>query len=87
MSVILGKPFLNTTRAVINCNKSKVIFHVKGNEHTVYFSRKPNKGNNLNSIKKIMTITIRDFEFRIPVSKKKYQTIVIRTMPIQVEVS
>ena len=87
MSVILGRPFLNTAGAVIDCNKSKVTFHVNGNEHTVYFPRKPNKGNSLNSIEKIMTITIGDFEFPISVPEKKYQTIMIGTMPIQVEVT
>ena len=87
MSVILGRPFLNTAGAVIDCNKSKVTFHVNGNEHTVYFPRKPNKGQSLNSIEKIMTITIGDFEFPIPVPEKKYQTIMIGTMPIQVEVT
>lgn len=40
MSIILGRPFLNTAGAVIDCSKSKVTFHVNGNEHMVYF---PNK--------------------------------------------
>ena len=31
MSIILGRPFLNTTWAVIDCNKSKVMFHINGN--------------------------------------------------------
>ena len=34
MSIILGRPFLNTAGAVIDCNKSKVTFHINGNEHT-----------------------------------------------------
>ena len=83
MSVILGRPFLNTAGVVINCNKSKVTFHVNGNEHTVYFSRKPNKVNSLNSIKKILETL--NFLFRF--QKKKYQTIMIGTMPIKVEVT
>ena len=87
MSIILGRPFLNTAGAVIDCNKSKVTFHVNGNEHTVYFPKKTNKGYGLNSIEKIMTITIGDFEFLISVPEKKYQTIMIGTMPIQVEVT
>ena len=40
MSIILGRPFLNTAGAVIDCNKGNVTFHVNGNEHTVYFPRK-----------------------------------------------
>ena len=40
MLIILGRPFLYTLGAVIDCNKSKVTFHVNGNEHTVYFPKK-----------------------------------------------
>ena len=42
MSIILGRPFLNTAGAVIDCNKGNVTFHVNGNEHTITF-----RGNNL----------------------------------------
>ena len=31
MSIILGRPFLNTVGAVIDCNKGNVTFHVNGN--------------------------------------------------------
>ena len=40
MSIILGRPFLNTAGAIIDCNKGNVTFHVNGNEHTVHFPRK-----------------------------------------------
>ena len=30
MLIILGRPFLNTAGVVIDCNKSKVTFHVNG---------------------------------------------------------
>ena len=40
MSIILDRPFLNTARAVIDCTKRNVTFHVNGNEHTVHFPRK-----------------------------------------------
>ena len=40
MSIILGRPFLNTAGAVIDCTKGNVTFHVNGNEHTVHFPRK-----------------------------------------------
>ena len=33
MSIILCRPFLNTAGALIDCNKSKVTFHINGNEH------------------------------------------------------
>ena len=40
MSIILGRPFLNTAGAVINCYKSKITFHINGNEHIVHFLKK-----------------------------------------------
>ena len=39
MSIIFGRPFLNTAGAVIDCNKGKVTFDVNDKEHTVYFPR------------------------------------------------
>ena len=39
MSIILGRPLLITAGAVIDCNKSKVTFHIYGNEHTCIFRR------------------------------------------------
>ncbi|KAK1668206.1 hypothetical protein QYE76_056365 [Lolium multiflorum] len=43
MSIILGRPFLNTTGAVIDCNKGKVTFNVDDKEHTVYFPKRIDK--------------------------------------------
>ena len=40
MSIILGRPFLNTAGAVIDCNKGNVTFNVNGNEQTVHFPKK-----------------------------------------------
>ena len=40
MLIILGIPFLNTTSTIIDCNKSKITFHINGNEHMVHFSKK-----------------------------------------------
>jgi hypothetical protein len=37
MSIILGRPFLNTAGAVIDCNQGKVTFNVNDKEHMVYF--------------------------------------------------
>ena len=39
MSIILGRPFLNTAGAVIDCNKGNATFHVNGNERTVHFPK------------------------------------------------
>ncbi|KAK1620575.1 hypothetical protein QYE76_026092 [Lolium multiflorum] len=43
MSIILGRPFLNTAGAVIDCNKGKVTFNVDDKEHTVYFRKRIDK--------------------------------------------
>src|SRR4051812_1638206 len=40
MSIILGRPFLNTPCVVTDCNKGKVTFNVNDREHTMYFPKK-----------------------------------------------
>ena len=54
MSIILGRPFLNTIGAVIDCNKGNVTFHVNDNEHTVDFRR--------NNLKFIVSIRLEKFQ-------------------------
>ena len=61
MSIIIGRPFMNTAGAVIDCNKSKVTFHINGNEHTVHFPKKQFQVNGINVIEKSPTITIVSF--------------------------
>ena len=56
MSIILGRPFLNTAWAVIDCNKGNVTFHVNDNEHTIHFPRKQPQVHSINSIGKIPSI-------------------------------
>src|SRR3954465_2822835 len=58
MSIILGRPFLNTSGAVIDCNQGKVSFNVNDKEHTVYFPKKTDKAYGLNSNINIETIQI-----------------------------
>ena len=70
MSIILGRPVLNTAGAVTNCNNSNVTFHVNGNEHMVHFPKKQPQVNSISSIGKVSTIAIGDFEFPIPTVKK-----------------
>ena len=70
MSIILGRPFLNTAGAVIDCTKGNVTFHVNGNEHTVHFPKKQPQVHSINSIRKVSTITIGGFEFPLPTVKK-----------------
>ena len=70
MSIIVGRPFLNTAGAVIDCNKGNVTFHVTGNEHTVHFPKKKPQVHSINSIGKIPTIIIGGLEFPLPAVKK-----------------
>src|SRR6266498_3860655 len=57
MSIILGRPLWNTAGAVIDCNKSKVTFHINGNEHTVHFPKKQFQVNGINVIEKSPTLS------------------------------
>jgi hypothetical protein len=89
LSIILGRPFLNTVGAVINCTEGKVTFNGKGNEHTIYFPKKrygesPKKS--ANSIEP-RVLTIGSFEIPIPPPKPKYQKIMAGTILIYCEVS
>ena len=87
MSIILGRPFLNTIGAVIHCTKGNATFHVNGNEHTVHFSRKQPQVHSINSIGKTSTITIVGFEFPLPTIKKIYDILIVGDMHIPVEVT
>ncbi|KAK1626602.1 hypothetical protein QYE76_000917 [Lolium multiflorum] len=49
MSIILGRPFLNTAGAVIDCNKGMVTFNVDDKEHTVYFPKRIDKKRKMNN--------------------------------------
>ena len=70
MSIILGRPFLNTAGAVIDCNKGNVTFHVNENEHMVHFPRKQPQVHSINTIEKIPSIIIGGFEFPLPTVRK-----------------
>ena len=87
MSIILGRPFLNTAGAVIDCNKGNITFHVNGNEHMVHFPRKQPQVNSINSIGETPTIAIGGFKFHIPTVKKKYDILIVVDMHIPVEVT
>ena len=87
MSIILGRPFLNTAGAVIDCNKSKVTFHINGNEHTVHFPKKQFQVNGINVIEKSPTITIGSFQIPLPTVKKKYEMLIVGDIHIPMEVT
>jgi hypothetical protein len=87
MSIILGRPFLNTAGAGIDCNQGKVTFNVNDEEHTVYFPKKIDIKYALNSIKNIETIRVGQNVYLLPKPKEEYQIVMIETMPIEVEVT
>ena len=58
MSIILGRPFLNTVGAVIDCNKGKNTCNVHDKEHTVYFPKKVDKMPGVNTITNLRSIRV-----------------------------
>ena len=87
MSIILGRPFLNSAGAVIDCNKGNVTFHVNANEHTVHF-----RGNNLKFIasillEKFQLSLLEVLNFLFLLSRKKYDILIIGDVHIPVEVT
>ena len=87
MSIILGRPFLNTAGAVIDCNQGKVTFNVNDKEHTVYFPKKNDRPHCLNSIINIETIQIGQIHVPMPKPHKEFDIIMIGAIPIKVEVT
>jgi hypothetical protein len=87
MSIILGRPFLNTTGAVIDWNQGKVTFNVNDKEHMVYFPKKIDRKHGLNSIKNIETIKVGEIICSRLKPKEEYKIVMIGTMPIKVEVT
>ena len=87
MSIILGRPFLNTAWAVIDYNKNKVTFHINANEHTVHFSKKQFQVNGINVIEKSPTITIGSFQIPLPTIKNKHEMLIVGDMHIPIKVT
>jgi hypothetical protein len=87
ISIILGRPFLNTAAAVIDCNQGKVTFNVNGKEHTVYFRKKIDRKYGLNSIKNIETIKVGEIYCSRLKPKEEYKILMVGTMPIMVKVT
>ncbi|KAK1617299.1 hypothetical protein QYE76_022816 [Lolium multiflorum] len=83
MSIILGRPFLNTAGAIIDCNKGKVTFNVDDKEHTVYFPKKIDKVYGVNTICNVKTIKVGSIDCPIYEPKEEYQTLVIGSISIQ----
>jgi hypothetical protein len=87
MSIILGRPFLNIAGAVINCNQGKVTFYVNDKEYTVYFPKKIDRKNALNSVKNVETIRVGQIICLERKPEEEYKIVMIGTMPIKVEVT
>jgi hypothetical protein len=87
MSIILGRPFLNTAGAVIDCNQGKVTFNVNDKEHMVYFPKKIDRKYGLNSIKNIETIKVGEIYCSRLKPKEEYEIVMVGSMPIKVEVT
>ena len=79
MLIILGRPFLNNAGAIIDYNKSKITFHINGNEHIVHFPKKQFQVNDINVIEKSSTLSIGSFQIPLPTVKKKYEILLLGT--------
>jgi hypothetical protein len=87
MYIIIGRPFLNTTGVVIECNQGKVTFNVNDKEHMVYFPKKIDRKYGLNSIKNFETIKVGEIYCSRLRTREDYEIIMVGTMPIKVEVT
>src|ERR1041385_5771413 len=85
MSIILGRYFLNTACAIIDCNKGKVTFNVNDKEQKVYFPKNIDKRHGLNSIENLETVKIGDWDCPQHVHYE-YKTIMVGTVSLQIKV-
>jgi hypothetical protein len=83
----LSRPFLNTAGAIINCNQGKVTFNINDKEYTIYFPKKIDRKNALNSIKYVETIKVDQIICSEQKPKEEYQIIMVGIIPIKVEVT
>ena len=89
LSIILGRPFLNTVGAVINCAESKVTFNVKGKEHIIYFPKKnsqPLPKKNVTSIKENVLI-VGSIEIPMPSPEPIYEILMVGSIPIKCKIT
>ena len=70
MSIILGRPFLNIARAVIDCNKGNVTFHVNCIEHTVHILKKLPQVHIINSMEKFQLLLLEVSNFLFLLSRR-----------------
>ena len=87
MSIILGRPFLNTTGVVIDCNKGKVTFNVNDKEHTIYFPKKMDKIYGVNTISNLRAIKVGIIDCPIFDHQEGYQNVMMGSISIQFKVT
>jgi hypothetical protein len=88
-SIILGRLFINTLGAVIDCTKSKVTFKVEGKGHTIHFPKKSIQEPpmiKLNSIE-VKTLMVGTIAIPIPPPPPKYEILMIGSIQIKYEVT
>jgi hypothetical protein len=93
LSIILGRPFLNTAGAIIDCTKSKVTFKVEGKEHTIYFPKKSTPEPPVVEVKSVVNssevqiLMVGTIAIPIPPPPPKYEILMIGSIPIKYEVT
>jgi hypothetical protein len=89
LSIILGRPFLNTAWAIIDCTKSKVTFKVEGKEHTIYFPKKSTQEPPMTEVNlvKVQTLMVGTIAIPIPPPPPKYKILMIGSISIKYEVT
>jgi hypothetical protein len=74
LSIILGRPFLNTAGTIIDCTKSKVTFKVERKEHTIHFPKKSIREPTMKKVKlvEVHVLMVCTIEIPIPPPAPKY---------------
>jgi hypothetical protein len=85
LSIILGRPFLNTAGVSINCTKSKVTFSVKGKEQTIHFLKNSQESikHSVNTLS-VMNLNLGSFKITIP-PDPTYELLMSTSIPVKVE--
>jgi hypothetical protein len=60
LSIILGRPFLITTGANVDCTGGKIVFNIYDDQITRYFPKKPEEGKYLPPAKRTQKVNVFD---------------------------
>ena len=86
MSIILGRPFLNTAGPLLIAIKARSLF-ISTVMSMVHFPKKQFHVNGINVIEKYSTIIIGSFQIPVPTAKKKYEMLIVGDIHIPIEVT